>query len=202
MQLQCIGYSDFQINHYLSQVGFKDIGAGYAAIKGDVIMVKSGYVRLLVTPDLKHHSIPNSMKPGDWAVINSFRTLCQKKLVVFVTREYVFPKFVKKRRRNAPIPTDQQITDSYCSHKVVTDTEEKWEYRQTHSALLLIDGTKFRLYDANNFGIDMTKPENFFVRDFFKVFKLNVLPHVYRKLGLKAKDAKDYAIEKCYVPKG
>ncbi len=201
MQLHCTGLCDLQINQYLALRGFKDIGVGYAAMKGDIIFVKSGFVRLLVSPDHKRYAIPNSMTCEDWATINAFRTLCQKKLAVFITREYVFPKFLKKRGRQAPIPTDREIIDSYCTHKVVTDNVEEWDFRPAHSALLLIDGTKFRLYDANGFA-DLKKPASFFVRDFLKIFKRRGLPHVYRALGLKAKDAKDYAVENCYVPKG
>lgn len=152
-------------------------------MKGDVIVDKSGYVRLLVTFDHKRYAIPNSMTSEDWVIINAFWTLCQKKLLVFVTWKYVFPRFIKKTGRQAPIPSDKEIIASYCTHKIVTDTEAKLEYRPAHSALLLIDGTEFRLCAANGFP-DMTKPLNFWMKDFYKVCKRHGLPNIYRNLGL------------------
>ncbi len=203
-RLTSTGLNDEQMNQFISMKGFKDVGVGYAAINGDILLVKSGFVRLLCTPDHKHYSIPNSMTSEDWALINAYRTLCKMKILIFITREYCFKKFIRKRGRRAQIPTDAEIIANYCITKFRgKKNEELWKYRQTHSALLLIDGTKFRLFDANNFhGLDKSYPGNFFVQDFFDIFKKRCFPHIYLALGLKARDTKDYQVVKCHYSKG
>lgn len=198
------GLNDFQINQYLAKTGFEDIGVGYAAMKGNTVVIKSGYIRLLVTPDHKHYAIPNSMTKKDWDLINHHRTKLQKKILVFVTREHVMKKFIRKRRRNASIPTDQEIVDKYCSEKKWNREQgEYWQYMESHSAILSIEGNKFRLFDTNNFhGLRKKRKENLFVQEFWDIFKKRAFPHIYRAMGLKAADTRDYDVVKCHYSEG
>lgn len=202
--LTCHGLNDFQVNGFLAKTGFRDVMKGYACVKGNAVVLKSGYFRLLITPDFKHHAMPSSMTKADWIRLNRFRQW-NMDVFIFVTREYCVPSFVKTLKGNSPIPTDAQIIENYSYQAIKDDNGEiiGWQYKPAHTALLHIRGTKFTLYDVNNNDqADLEAIENSFAPKFFHVVSRYVLPRICKNLSLKiGRIRKNYGIAKCFFPK-
>lgn len=200
--MQNQGLNDFQINAFLSKTGFKDVVKGYCCRKGDLVVLKSGYTRLMLTRDFKHYAMPSSMTDKDWKQISLYRQHGVD-IAIFITREYLQKKFIEERKRNAPIPTEAEIISKYACKAIKKENGVEWIYQATHTGILHIRGMKFTLYDVNNWKGVHKWAGNEFVADFFKVIDRPVLNKIAKYLELDIDDVRDnYKVARCQFPKG
>lgn len=185
----CFGINDRQVNAYLKKIGFKDIGSGYAAILGDTIVLKSGYIRMFLSPKLDHYAIPSSMTATDWDLLKKYRQNGYE-LLLFVSREFGNSEWVQTLKKNCEIPSEQQILENSISG----------EDFEGHSALLSILGTSAVLHDCNNF--EDRSEEATYVDQFYSTFREFALPKIVYHLGLKMVDLRSYTVAPCLYSYG
>lgn len=101
------GITDKQVNIYLRKIGFTDIIDGYACEKGDNIVLKAGYFRMMVSALTEKEQLisqPSSLEEKHWTELNTMRQKQNKTIFIFASREHVHPSLLKKIGRNNMVP--------------------------------------------------------------------------------------------------
>lgn len=197
------GISDYQINGFLKKIGFTDIPPGYACEKGDTIVLKAGYFRLLISAPADKEQlvrVPSSMTDDDWTTLNRLRQNSRKTIFVFCSREYVHPSLLKTMGRNNLVPTEEAIRKKSSKEWKKDGQDDILVLRPTHMALISIRGVNFRLHDVNSFE-GMRHKDNLWVQPFRDLMRDEAVPRIYKNFNLRKEDV-NYEEIPCHFSMG